>query len=400
MSFPRWTTSTVARLNYLRLIIAVAYICGILLSFRLWFGLGRTFPRAPILSSLPPFIFAHDYLLSMALLAALMLSAISAKRRYTVIVIALTVLLAALDLNRLQPWVFQYAIMLAALACVPSNGLNQSATSSILAANQLVVCALYFWSGAQKLNWSFGHEVLPNLLQPAGIHFPSTVVSWLPVLGFGVAICVMLIGIGLLWRRTRKVALATALLMHLLLLLLLIAAWRNYVIWPWNVAMMTMVLLLFRRSDESILRAVMMGWRKRDLAIHFPRVVFLVCGILPALSFAGCWDLYLSGVLYAGNAPVAVMRITEATRNQLPVTARHTVFTDSRGEFILPFYEWSMNELHVPPYPEVRVYRQMARQLCATIDHQDEIQLIVRERPALVDGTYKVTRTNCGALIP
>ena len=146
----------------------------------------------------------------------------------------------------------------------------------------------------------------------------------------------MMIGIGLALRKTRVVAIWSALLMHSLLLLLLIGSRRNEVIWPWNLGMIIMVLLLFRRSEASWFQ-VNFRKRARGLAMYLPRAVFLLCGVLPAFSFAGWWDLYLSGALYAGNAPIGVMRMDGKMRNDLAPAAQEVIFNTSQGEAILPF---------------------------------------------------------------
>jgi hypothetical protein len=386
-----------ARLRWLRAVVAGGYACGMLVSPRLWFGAGRSLPRAPIIELLPGFISAHDYLLSILLLIALVLSTISSRpRRYLFSVALLTMSLVLLDQTRLQPWVYQYAIILTLLACAPPGAVDGESGGPVVAANQLVVAMLYFWSGAQKLSWSFGHEVVPALLESTRIHLSPTIASYVPAAAIGVAICETLIGGALLFRKTRQAAVLSALIMHFIVLLTLVTAWRNSVVWPWNIGMMLMVMLLFRRSDRQLGRQ---QWRVSDRLYHLPKLVLVLCGVLPALSFAGWWDLYLSAALYSGRTPVAVMHISPGARDRFPITAQQQMFTTSRGELMLPFYEWSLSELNVPPYPEVRVYRQLARHICFFADDRQESELIVRGRPALVDGSYTVTRISCADLL-
>jgi hypothetical protein len=309
--------------------------------------------------------------------------------------VVLTGVLVIIDQTRLQPWVYQYAIMLGVLAGQPSSATDETAAGPTLAANQLVIVCLYFWSGAQKLNWSFGHEVLPTLLESAGVHLPGAVVSVLPIVGIGVAVCESLIGIGLLITRTRRVAVWLALSFHVLVLLLLVVTWRNSVVWPWNIGMMLMVMMLFWRSDSTLLWSSLRRrrapvWKRRSV-----QAVFVICGLAPALSFVGWWDMNLAAALYSGNTSVAVVHISEQVRDHLPAAALPHVFTTRRGELMLPFYEWSLAELNAPPYPEVRVFRKLARQVCAYAGEPDETELIVRGRPALVDGSYAVTSERC-----
>src|SRR5262249_22211025 len=159
----------------------------------------------------------------------------------------------------------------------------------------------YFWSGVQKLNWSFCHEVVPSLLEPHLGRLP-----YLPAIGIGIAISEALIGIGLLIQRTRQIAVISAICMHSLILVSLISARQNCIIWPWNISMMIMVPLLFWRIGINGLKALL-DFGRSGFAGHFAKVVLILCGLLPAFSFIGLWDMYLSAALYSGNTPVAVV---------------------------------------------------------------------------------------------
>jgi hypothetical protein len=375
-----------ARLRWLRIVVPVAFICGMLMSPHLWFDPGRSFPRAPIVPSLT---LHQDFVISIAIVITLILSAITVHaRRYLVASVLLTIVLVVLDQTRLQPWVYQYAIMLASLVFVLRGAVNQKA---ILAANQIVIASLYFWSGLQKVSWTFVNEGVPTLVESAGIRVSS---KYLTTIAIAIAICEALIGVGLLLRRTRRVAVVLACLMHAIILVTLIASRLNTVVWPWNVAMLAITVILFWRNDETPFEYLLRG--RRD---YLPKAAMLICGLLPSLSFIGAWDLYLAGALYSGKSPVGVMRISETLRDRLPATARGITFRTGRGELMLPFYEWSLAELNVPPYPEVRVYRQLARQLCALDGDSQANALIVKGRPALSDGSYKVTLTTCSDLL-
>jgi uncharacterized membrane protein YphA (DoxX/SURF4 family) len=385
-----------SRLNYLRITISLAYIGGILLSPKLWFGLGRSFPRAPILSGLPASILPADILLSILLVIALILSVINCRPgRFLVAVVILTILLVLFDQMRLQPWVYQYLIMLAALACQQRAMAYLKTAEPVLLVSQLVIALLYFWSGIQKLNWSFTHEVIPDLFAQAGVHLPAAGIAYLPALGVAVALCEILIGVGLLIGRTHQTAVGVALVTHLLVLLMLVAAHRNSVVWPWNIAMMIMVILSFWGWERSL--GLKELWQRTgpDFVAHLSKAVFVICGLAPALSFAGWWDLYLSAALYSGNAPLAVIQINDRARSRFPAVAQQQVFTTRSGELVLPVYEWSTADLNVPPYPEMRVYRQLTRQMCALAKDQREIELIVKGRPSVIDGSYRVDRLSC-----
>jgi uncharacterized membrane protein YphA (DoxX/SURF4 family) len=384
------TNSAQSRLYYLRLTIVIAYLSGMAHSHKLWIGASRTFPTVPLIEGVGIVTPPVEYLLSPLLIISLVASAISRRsHRYLIAAAFLTVFLILLDQSRLQPWVYQYLIMLSALGWYSGYNPDSAAPDYCLAVNQLVIAALYFWSGVQKLNWAFCHEVVPSLLEP---YFER--LAHLPAIGIGIAICEALIGVGLLVRKTRHVAVLSAISLHSLILILLISKGQNSIIWLWNIGMIFMVVLLFRRTEINVRKRLLRLDGSNSMS-HFAKVVLVLCGVLPGFSFIGLWDSYLSAALYSGNTSVAVVHLSDRVRGQLPPLIRSHLFTTKAGELMLPFYEWSMTELNVPPYPEARIYEALTRRLCRHAEDSREVELIVKESPAVFTGSYTVHRIDC-----
>lgn len=391
------TGDPAARLLALRRVVAAAFITGIALSHNLWFPTSRTFPRAPLLPSLPAVIVpAFEYLfggLFVFSLAGLALSSCSTRCYYA----ALTslALLVSFDQTRLQPWVYQYLLVLLVIALYGRLG-SDGRAARCLPLLQVVVAMYYFWGGVQKLNYSFCHEVVPQLLTPFG-NFLTLTESQTSAIGVGMASLEIFVGCGLLLRRTRNFCVGPAVAMHAMLLVLLIAKGLNSVVWPWNAALMLAVPCLFRRSDASA-RQALAGWWTDNGRVRAALVATVLCAVLPALSFVGWWDMYLSGALYSGNTQVAAVRVDEAVYERLPDKAKRQMFKSGAGEWILPVYEWGMSELNVPPYPEPRVYRQVARDICKSANDKSQVELIIKGRPATLDGGYEVVRMDCSQI--
>ena len=384
------------RLPYLRVVTVGGYLCGILLSPHLWFGTGRSIPRIALIAATPDSFWIAEIPLSILLCTALLLCLFSARSRYLVATAVLTALLVLLDLTRLQPWVYQYALALTTVAFAKTHEDNKALNEAVVIANQLIVASLYFWSGIQKLNWTFAHEVFPGLLENAGIHLNS---SLLPRIAIAIALVEALTGIGLLIPKTRRSAIMLAMVLHLSVLVLLILARANTVVWPWNIAMLVIVPILFWRFQGSIVRSDIWRWPSTKVANYLPKTVIVLCTIAPVFSFAGWWDLNISAALYAGIAPVAVVRVNDQVLAQVSDAAREQVFASSRGEVLLPLHEWSMRELNVPPYPEVRTYRQLSRKICTLANNSEDVELIVRSRPQITNSSYTVSREDCTALL-
>ncbi|HEU4713170.1 MAG TPA: hypothetical protein VFS76_16480 [Pyrinomonadaceae bacterium] len=381
------------RLGALRRVTSAALLCGIAFSINLWFPISRSLPRAPLLLALPQQVVpAAEYLLS-SLLSAAVVALVFAKRpmKYLIVAIVALVVLCLLDQTRLQPWVYQYLAVFVVLAL--DHRQSRDERSAVLTLLQLIVASLYFWGGLQKLNYSFSHEVLSQLLTPILVLSPSQ----LSALGVGVATIEIFTGLGLLLKKTRKICIFLALAMHGMILGLLIAQNQNNVVWAWNGALVLMVVVLFWRSDTSI-GQVFSYWRAGNTAVRASVIVAALYVVLPVLSFWGWWDLYLSGALYSGNTPVGVVRVAGSVYDRLAPIAKQQVFATSSGERMLPLHEWSMAELNVPPYPEFRVYRQLTREICRSVEDKTHAELIVKTRPAIVDGSYKVVRMDCSTL--
>lgn len=382
----------------MRVVTALALLSGMMLSPNLWFPTERTFPRAPLADVLPQsFVAPVEYFLGGLLIAALVALVFAKRRmRYLVALVIALALLVSLDQMRLQPWVYQYALFFVVLALHERRSTDERVSKQALSALRLIVAALYFWSGVQKLSFSFGHEVLPALLSPVQGLLPLTQ-TWLTALGICIALVEAFTGCGLLFRRTRKFCVWLALVMHFVILGLLVGRGYNSVVWAWNVALMLIVVILFWRDDTSA-RQALPDFRAGYTPGLAAQTLAAACALLPALSFWGWWDMNLSGALYSGRTAVAVVRVDGTAPEKLTETARRQVFTTKGGERMLPLFEWAMAELNVPPYPEPRVFRQAARELCESAEDRSGVELIVKGKPAVLDGSYEVTRANCEQL--
>ena len=375
-------------LRWARLVLAAALAAGLLLAPRLFLA-GRVYPRAPVLGGWPLLAAPLDMLVLGALLAALAGVALAPRPRWwAAAATGLALLLAAEDQSRWQPWFFQYVAMLAALAV----GRDASDT---LAAWRAVLVGLYLWSGIQKLNATFMTHLFPWLVEPltgvlpAGLH-RMLATGWIVVPVMEIAVAV-----GLLVPRLRNAAVVGAIATHVVVLGLLgpLGHATNVVVWPWNAALGALSALLFWNAADARGLEVLVP---RRLGAHAAALVLF--GLLPALSFAGRWDAYLSGALYSGNVQAAALSVSDAVAARLPDPARRHVTTNRMGARVLDVWEWSMGELAVPSYPEDRVFRAVARDVCRLAAHPADVVLVVFGRPAMLGGRREISRRDCGAI--
>jgi hypothetical protein len=152
--------------------------------------------------------------------------------------------------------------------------------------------------------------------------------------------------VGLLTKRFRTAALFCAIGMHTAILIAIGRLGLNFntVVWSWNVAMIAFLLILFfRRVSEN-------------------RTGF-VC-------------------LHAGT-------MNDEAFDRLPDTIEDYVYEDGPDRNRLNINEWSLGELNVPSYPEPRIYKNVARQICGYDADGTGVELVVQGKLALVDGNRR-----------
>ena len=167
---------------------------------------------------------------------------------------------------------------------------------------------------------------------------------------------------------------------------------QNYVVWPWNVALAALAVLLFWRDDDPARRIL------APCRTALQAVLLVLVGILPAASFAGWWDAYLSGALYSGNIGAAVMVMSDRSAERLPAEVRRHVKTTAEGVRVLDLWEWSVAELRAPSYPEVRVFRRVGAEVCRRAGEPSDILLVVFGRPSVFAGERQIRRQDCAGL--
>jgi hypothetical protein len=368
-------------------VVAAAFAAGLFLAPRLFLAT-RTYPRVPVLDGWPPLSAPFDALVVGALLVVLCGVALASRPRWWAAGAAvLALILAADDQSRWQPWFYQYGFMLAALAVARD-------TDDTLGAWRAVLVGLYLWSGIQKLNATFMTNIFPWLVEPLTGVLPVGLQRLLLSGWMVVPVMEIVVAVGLLVPRLRNAAVVVAIAIHVVVLGLLgpFAHAANVAVWPWNAAMAALVALLFWNGGVPAAHILV----PRRLGAQAAALAFF--GILPALSFFGRWDAYLSGALYSGNVKVAALSVTDSVIARLPDVARRHVTRNRAGANVLDVWEWSMDELAVPSYPEDRVFRAVALNVCRLAGDPADVVLVVFGHPGMLTGQREITRSDCAAL--
>jgi len=377
-----------SKLRWLTVVIPIAFASGFLLSWHLWLS-SRIFPASPVahfLPSIPHPLYTIWLFLMLGLLTAI--AFVGRSQRLILTFLLLAGLLSLWDQTRWQPWFYQFFLMLAAIGVYGWKKPEGQYQSAVLNICRLIVAMTYVWSGLQKLNATFVLETWPDMAGPLLRVLPKLASRTPPALILIIPTLEVLTGIGLITLRFRNYAVVAAIATHAVVLTLLISSGENQVVWPWNIAMVLFVWILFWRDKATLAREIL---RPRN-GLH--AVVLLLVAILPVLSFADLWDSYLSAALYSGNTDQAVIVVSPAVVDRLPAEMHDDIWTKSKP-FFLDINRWSYSELHVPVYPEPRVYRRVAEEICKYGDNSPEIKLLIKEKPDILTGQRRSEYYDC-----
>jgi uncharacterized membrane protein YphA (DoxX/SURF4 family) len=376
------------KISALRTVVATGLFLSLLLCWRLWTA-WRLFPQTPVWSGLPPLPPPLVATLFGAMLVSLLLIVFLRQKCWPVLIfLSIAGLLSLWDQMRWQPWFFEYFFLLAAVGYAAWDN-SESRKRAALNAGRLVLASIYLWSGLQKLNVNFLRETWPDITGPMLHHFPHAIGRIAASCGIIVPLLEIVIGLGLITRKFRKAAALLAIGTHLFVLLMLISSRENFVVWPWNVAMVLLVAILFLGDRESTPSEILVP------RTAFHALVMLLFGLLPVFSFFDLWDSYLSSALYSGNTDQSVIYVSALVLAQLPVAVRPHVWQE-KEPYYLDVNRWAYAELNVPIYPEPRIYRRAAAQICAMPgNYPGEILLRIRKKPNMLTGVRQSLFYDC-----
>ncbi len=365
-----------SRLYWLKATVIVAFCIGLAMSAPLWTG-DRTFPAAPAVAALPPIdgivadvLFAALFLLGAAIVVA------PRPRWFIAAFLTIIAVFCLTDQTRWQPWVFLYVFLLATLALFSWDGADADGRRSALNVARLIIACTYVFSGLQKTNHNFVDVDFAWIVSPITGVLPSTAHP-LHVLAVMAPFLQIAFGLGLMTFRFRRVSLIAAVAMHGFILAMfgpLGLDW-NRIIWPWTAAMAAFDVILFADSERYGAGEIL---SPRGRPYH--AFVLIVFAALPVLSFFNLWDSYLSAALYSGNLTEGTIYLSDAGIASVPPSVAHYAVRSSDNTNVLNIQRWAIEDLNVTPYPEMRVYRAVARQVCGQLGDRRQLVLIVREQ--------------------
>jgi hypothetical protein len=368
------------RTAWLRGCLLSACLLSLIASAPLWLN-ARVFPLLPLTPGFPILTSPWDKLFFSAMLVLLVLAGRFYRPAVTIFLIC-GLFAFCEDQNRGQPWFYMYFVML---------GLTLLPTSVSLAACRAAISIAYIWSGIQKFNPKF-FQIVPAWFVAPAAHWPLPAVA-ADLLRAAVAAAPFVeltIGLALWMPRFRLAAIGMAVIVHLTALLFLGPLGYNFdvVIWPWNLAMLALLVILFPTRAGGNHQGPELRQTFTELC-RSKRAVAIVAlyAFLPTLSFCGWWDSYFSFTLFAENQAKADIFVSQAFRDRLPPKLKAHVVALGQGydpriqlPYAFDFQGWALEQLHAPSIFEPRGYRSIFAFLRKWSSAPDDLHMIIVPR--------------------
>lgn len=372
---------TVQRYRITLAVLSVGLISGFLLSPKLWLT-ERTFPHLPVFGTLRSFPAPWDSVCMWGMGVCLFFLILYPRRILIIFLILCMLILAFQDQMRLQPWYYQYWLMLipCALTAWP---VHEGRAKSILRVQQIILIGVYLWGGLHKAHPGFIEMYVEVLMRPLIEAIENdSLIKMIKASAYIVPPFEVLLAIFLVFRRTRQMGVLMALATHLIIFMILgplKGEYSNSIVWPWNLAMVGFLFSLFFRNSDTI--AFKLSFDLRTLVSVLLSSVVIVA---PLLFYVGKWDRYLSFNLYSARQRKLYVKIDPLTLPKTPPnwTDHFLKIPDPKGHKILSVSRWSLSELNVPLITEKRTLRAVCEEI-ATYDESGFGMLFLIEYPRM-----------------
>lgn len=358
------------------LVICLLSLLGcFLISYPLLFNT-RALPVVPTLDWL---VFTGGYqVLFLSFLGVSALLLIFKKPSKSVFLLSTTLLflliLALQDQIRWQPWFYIFGILLVFLLAYYFKQINTHSLADIF---RIATIGVYIWSGIHKLNTAFVEDTLPNTFNLD-----------LGLLGYSIPIFETLLGLGLVFQTTRKGSVIGLFGMHFFIFYHIIFGSISYdlVIVPWNIGMLSILILLFWHKDQFANQ--LKPWNLGKVAAG---IVFL---ILPSLNFIGLWQSYPSFNLFSGKTTKAFLYVDDQFKDRFLANTQKKFDVENK----ISITKLSFSELKVPTPPDKQIYLEIFKAFCNDADHDLQVILEIKEMPHLFTNKWDKSSFFCSDL--
>ncbi|SHI76503.1 hypothetical protein SAMN04488096_104158 [Mesonia phycicola] len=336
-----------SKIRYFLAINNSAFLVAILLSFHLWVT-NREFPLVPLLNGFPAINTSVSYFIFGIFVCLLIWQTLQPKPIITALFLSILGFLLVQDQMRWQPWVYIHSIFL-----IPFLFKNKK-SSTFIQFYALILIGIYFWSGFHKFNIYFVDNIFPSFTRNFGFDFPGY-----RYFAYAIPIIEIVIAVGLLLKKTRKLAFTLALITHLIIVCW-VNPWNgnsNFIIIPWNIAMILWGYFCFIKHEDTLQQ------------IHLKsklNLIAIAIVILPILNTFGLWPYYFSFNLYSGKGNTLYITVSEEDYFQQSESFKNSCASliNFSNKNTINLDKWSFQDLNVPVPAETRIHQYIITYFC------------------------------------
>lgn len=331
------------KFKLVRIACFVSFLFPMILTKTLWFS-NRDFPTVPLFNWLTHSSMIIDVFLLLIFLISFFLFTQKSNLKTGLPIVFIYTIWCLLDQNRIQNFYFELIHVVFILAVFDKNETLQRKWLLYL------FVATYFFSGIHKYNdrfyqlWMNG---LNNRIPFVSIKLRALFTIAIPFLEAG-------FGIGLLFVKTRKVAIWLLAIMHGIILVTLLSDAYGYVVFPLNLFNVFVLFLLFYKDKKNVFRSALPLKKAQEL------IFMILFFALPLLNFVGKFDHILSFSYLTGKPRYARLYIDKSDFDNLPPHIKNMTLS-FEDRYYLDFNYWAGKTIKVLVYPEQRVYNNLKR---------------------------------------
>jgi hypothetical protein len=343
-------TAIPQRLYFIRIVVTIGLFFSFYLSFNLW-GTDHFFPGLPVLRNLD-IAGPWHYTLVIASSVLLLGSLVFYKTRLFIFLsLLINLFMVLLDMNRLQPWFYIYNAVLFVFLFYDGRVDNPNKFISVFVFIQLIVASVYVYNGLNQLmNPLFVVSDFYDVILPLKKVMSERQFLFFLKMGKVVPFIPISIGVGLLVRPVKYLAISLAAAMHVFLFILLFpsAGNSNYALWFMNLVFGLMIFFLF--SGETRQR-----YFSPTVLLSRP-LFYIIIGafwIMPAFPGLKIWPESLCFNFKSGIAATRNIAVTQSDYNNMPYYIKAFCVKGSKS-YMLDVNRWCAHELNAEYYDHDR----------------------------------------------
>lgn len=269
-------------------------------------------------------------------------------------VIGLYLFLCLVDQNRLQPYFYQSFLTILAIVVYKEKADQKKILFTII----LIFIATYFWSGIHKLNDIF-YEQWMHALQK---HFDFIPEMFLQLFTYCVPWLEALLGIFILFNKTRKLGVIGIVSMHAIIIVMLLYLGYGFNVIPWNVQNILSAIVIFWSLQTTSIKIFFTG-----LISYQKGLLFLFTFILPFSNLFGGWDHLLSFSFFTSKLDYYYIQIDNSLKDKLPKNVQK-YYRSNKDMTVIYLNEWAGDINKVLLYPQPRIARKVEQYILSFVD--------------------------------